>query len=179
MAQAKKRMRGGRVWCFCDGSTGALYEAQRLAGALAGSRSSGGEEAVRQRLEAKLVCSAAAVVRGDDGRILDLAWRELPELSNNEAEYAGLVLGLELARRLGAQEVICVLDSEVVVGQMEGRFAINSARLRHWQWKAAEAARRLPVVRYRHVPREWNRLADGLAGQASVPWPALCKLVEG
>lgn len=180
LTQAKKRSQAGKVWCFCDGSTGAIYEAQRLANAAAalpaaaaGNTASG--VTLRQRLEARLVCSAAAVVRADDGRILDLAWRELPELTNNEAEYAGLVLGLQLAKRLRVQEVLCVLDSEVVVGQMEGRFAINSARLRRWHWKAAEAARKIPVVRYRLAPREWNRLADGLAGQASVPWPALCK----
>lgn len=176
MTQNKPGIGAKKVWCFCDGSTGAVYEAQRLANAA----NSGGTvpvETVRRRLEARLVCSAAAVVRAADGRILDLAWRELPELTNNEAEYAGLLLGLQLAKRLQAQEVICVLDSEVVVGQMEGRFAVHSARLRSWHWKAAEAARSLPLVRYRLVPREWNRLADGLAGQASVPWPALCKAV--
>lgn len=174
LTQANKHGRADTVWCFCDGSTGAIYETQRLANAAASANLAGGE-AVRQRLEARLVCSAAAVVRDGDGRILDLAWRELPELTNNEAEYAGLVLGLQLVKRLRVQEVICVLDSEVVVGQMEGRFAVNSARLRQWHWKAVEAARKLAVVRYRLAPREWNRLADGLAGQASVPWPALCK----
>ncbi len=171
---SKQNGRGQKVWCFCDGSTGAIYQAQRLAGAAEGGGMPAGGS-VRRRLEAGLVCSAAAVLRAGDGRILDLAWRELPQLTNNEAEYAGLLLGLQLAQRLQVQEVICVLDSEVVVGQMEGRFAVNSARLRSWHWKAAEAARRLPAVRYRLAPREWNRLADGLAGQASVPWPALCK----
>lgn len=154
-----------RVWLFCDGSTGAMLESHA-----AGSR---------QRLNARMTCAAAAVARSEDGRILDLAWEELPNMTNNEAEYAGLLLGLKLAKRLHAQEAVCVLDSEVVVGQMEGRFAINSARLREWHWKACAAAREVPVVHYRLVPREWNRLADGLAGQASVPWNALQRVMEG
>jgi len=133
----------------------------------------------RERLNARMTCAAAAVARGEDGRILDLAWEELPNMTNNEAEYAGLIVGLKLARRLNVQEAVCVLDSEVVIGQMEGRFSINSARLREWHGKACAAAREVPAVRYRLVPREWNRLADGLAGQASLPWPALWRAVEG
>jgi len=125
-----------------------------------------------------MTCAAAAVARSQDGRILDLAWEALPNMTNNEAEYAGLIVGLKLAKRLKAQEAICVLDSEVVVGQMEGRFAINSARLREWHWRACAAAREVPVVRYRLAPREWNRLADGLAGQATLPWQALQRALE-
>jgi ribonuclease HI len=94
----------------------------------------------------------------------------LAPLNNNEAEYAGLILGLRLAQRLRASFTVCVLDSAVVIGQMQGRFAVNSAGLRRWHWRACAAARQLPLVRYCAVPREWNRLADGLAGQASMPW---------
>ncbi len=153
-----------RIWLFCDGSTGAMLENHAV-----GSR---------QRLDARMTCAAAAVARSQDGRILDLAWEALPNMTNNEAEYAGLIVGLKLAKRLKAQEAICVLDSEVVVGQMEGRFAINSARLREWHWRACAAAREVPVVRYRLAPREWNRLADGLAGQATLPWQALQRALE-
>lgn len=60
---------------------------------------------------------------------------------------------------------------------MEGRFGVHSQRLREWHWKACAAARAVPIVRYRLVPREWNRLADGLAGQASLPWAALRRVV--
>lgn len=142
-----------RVWCFCDGSTGALFE-QRGGGM-------------------PLSCSAAAVARSEDGTVLDLMWEALSPVTNNEAEYAGLLLGLTLARRLQAREVICVLDSEVVVGQMQGRFAVNSPALRRWHWKACQEARGIPMVQYQLAPREWNRLADGLAAQAGMDWNML------
>jgi ribonuclease HI len=125
-----------------------------------------------------LECAAAAVAHGDDGAILDWAWQRLPRLTNNEAEYAGLLLGLALAQRLRAQQAICVLDSEIVIGQMEGRFAVRSARLRHWHRRACEAARELPVVHFVQIPRAWNRLADGLAAQTAILWPALLAALE-
>ncbi|XP_047176886.1 uncharacterized protein LOC124844074, partial [Vigna umbellata] len=37
-------------------------------------------------------------------------------------EYEALVAGLELARDIGAQKVICCTDSQLVVGQMNGDF---------------------------------------------------------
>lgn len=155
-----------RVWLFCDGSTGAQVAADEpLAEANAG-------------VGLPLECAAAAVAHADDGSILDWAWQRLPKLTNNEAEYAGLLLGLALAQRLGAQEAICVLDSEIVIGQMEGRFAVKSARLRHWHRRACETVRELPVVRYVQIPRTWNRLADGLAAQAAILWPALLAVLE-
>jgi len=158
-----------RVWLFCDGSTGALYTPDGVAPSAAAEKLTGGALAA--------VCAAAAVAHGEDGGILDWAWQQLPVLTNNEAEYAGLLLGLALAQRLRVQEAICVLDSEIVIGQMEGRFAVKSTRLRHWHQQACNAARALPCVRYVQIPREWNRLADGLAAQAAFAWPALLAAV--
>jgi len=133
---------------------------------------------LRRRFQADSRCAAAAIARSYDGRILDLTWQTLDVRTNNEAEYAGLLLGLALAHRLRARTTICVLDSAVVIGQMEGRFAVNSKALRQWHGQACQAARQLPEVRYCLVPREWNRLADGLAGQASIPWVLLRGAIE-
>ena len=154
-----------RVWCFCDGSAGAALGPLPSTAPRAPT--------APHRASSPTVCTAASIAHGDDGRILDMAWELLPAVTNNEAEYAGLLLGLALARRLNAQEVICVLDSEVVVGQMQGRFAVHSAGLRTWHWRVCAEARRLPKVRYCLVPRAWNRLADGLAAQSALQWSAL------
>jgi ribonuclease HI len=155
----------GRVWLFCDGSAGAHAAAEE-------------PSAVQSEHELPMTCTAAAIAHANDGRILDWAWQPLPTLTNNEAEYAGLLLGLALAQRLGAQEAICVLDSETVLGQMQGRFAVKSPRLRHWHQRACAAVRALPSVHYVQIPRSWNRLADGLAAQTAMHWPALLTILE-
>lgn len=158
-----------QLWLFCDGSTGALYPSAATASPAAPSAPPN----VRKLLRSAMHCAAAAVAYSDDGAIVEWSWQQLPPVTNNEAEYAGLILGLELAHRLRTQCAICILDNEVVIGQMAGRFAVNNARMRRYYWQAQAAARQLPAVRFCQAPREWNRLADGLAAQASVPWPIL------
>jgi ribonuclease HI len=88
-------------------------------------------------------------------------------MTSGEAEYAGLMLALEIAAQRDAEEVEVRLDSEVVVYQMIGRFAVNSARLKPCHQQACRLARALPRVRYSHVPREQNAIADALAAEAA------------
>lgn len=112
--------------------------------------------------------SGAGMVALDQwGAVVYIANRSLPPMTNNEAEYAGLVLALEAAIALGGQFVEVRLDSEVVVYQMIGRFAVNSAALKRWHQQACVLARSLVKVRYTHVPREHNVIADALATEAS------------
>jgi ribonuclease HI len=144
------------LWIFCDGSTGAPPET--------------GSTAVPRIPKGAQSCGAAAVALSADGRIAGWEWETLPPITNNEAEYAGLLLGLRLAQRLRATETVLLLDSEIVVGQMTGRFAVNSKALHRWHWQACEAARAVPSVRFCAIPREWNRAADGLACQAGISW---------
>lgn len=164
MQQAMKQL-----WVFCDGGAGgaaSLVDGQPA------------RAAWRKYFREEPICTAAAVARNARGQIIDWRWQRLAQGSNNEAEYAGLLLGLEIGIAHGATELTCVLDSEVVVGQMRGYFNVNSAALRAWHWRACALARRLPQVRYCLAPREWNRLADGLAGQAMMPWRDLALAID-
>ena len=161
-------MTNKQLWLFCDGATGAL-EAPPL---VAGSRT-----AWRKYFQGESGCAAAAVARNGRGQIVGWRWRRLPVVSNNEAEYAALLLGMEVATELQAPEVYCVMDSEIVIGQMSGHFAVHSHHLRPLHWQACAAVRKLPSVHFCLIPREWNRLADGLAGQTLMPWHDLCKAI--
>lgn len=158
-----------RLWVFCDGGAG---------GGVQKAQAGQTRLAWRKYFREEPICTAAAVARNVRGQIIDWRWQRLAQGSNNEAEYAGLLLGLEIGLAHAATELTCVLDSEVVVGQMRGYFSVNSAELRPWHWRACALARRLPQVRYCLVPREWNHLADGLAGQAMMPWRDLAPAIE-
>ncbi|MFN3982775.1 MAG: ribonuclease HI family protein [Caldilinea sp.] len=152
-----------RIWVFCDGGLGALPETNLEA---------------PQPPALRMGAGCGALVRRDDGAVVDWAWRALPMMTNNEAEYAGLLLGVELALRQRAQLTIFVLDSEVVVGQMTGRYAVQSAALRTWRRRVAKRLAALPAVEYRLAPRAWNSLADALARQAGLPWEAVRAYLE-
>lgn len=108
----------------------------------------------------------AAVARTSQGHFLGWLSRQLPRMTNNEAEYQAVLLGLALGRHLEAETVEIVTDSQVVVHQMQGRSRVNSPRLKQLHRQACVAVRPFRRVRFRHVSREQNKLADALAAEA-------------
>lgn len=168
-----------RIWVFCDGGAGGVLDVtpdENDNSAIGGRTVSKN----RRRTEAGLTVQAGcgAVARSDNGQILEWSWQPLPHMTNNEAEYAGLLLGAKLATRLPAHEVIFVMDSKTVVGQMRGRYRINSANLRKWHRQACQAIRPFPQVDFRLVARELNCMADALARQARLPWDEVRAMME-
>lgn len=106
-----------------------------------------------------------AVDRHD--RVWQVANRSLPLMTNNEAEYMALLLAFELAAGARAVDLDIRADSEVVVGQMIGQFAVNSPRLKALHQQACGWALRFQRVTYTHIPREENSVADALAAEAT------------
>jgi ribonuclease HI/pterin-4a-carbinolamine dehydratase len=80
--------------------------------------------------------------------------------TNNQAEYQALKYGLEEAQKLGAREVDVFMDSLLVINQMKGIFKVKNRDL----WPIHESIKELvgffKKVRFTHVPRELNKLAD-------------------
>jgi ribonuclease HI len=110
---------------------------------------------------------AGVIVVDSKGHVITMVNRTLPVMTSNEAEYAALHLALETAVALRTNIIEIRMDNEVVVYQMSGRFAVNSPRLKCWHQQACELARRLKLVRYTHIPRKYNNIADALATEAS------------
>ena len=92
--------------------------------------------------------------------------RALGIRTNNVAEYAGLVLALREAARLGAQEVELHLDSKLIVEQLNGRWRVKDAKLRGLYAEAKAHLGRLRQWSAVHEPRARNRAADALANLA-------------
>lgn len=89
----------------------------------------------------------------------------LGHTTNNQAEYKALIAGLEEARTLGATEVICCLDSELVVKQLTGAYKIKEAGLKDLAMDALRLKNTFDIVEFKHVPREKNKLADQLVNE--------------
>ncbi|MGH9394356.1 MAG: ribonuclease HI family protein [Terriglobales bacterium] len=100
------------------------------------------------------------------GAVLERLQAAVGVQTNNFAEYSGLIAGLRYALERGAAEVTVYADSELMVRQMQGRYAVKSANLMPLFEQASELARRLPRFRIEHVRRERNREADRLANLA-------------
>jgi ribonuclease HI len=108
----------------------------------------------------------AVVVRNAAGQILDAASCCLEGMTNNEAEYEALILGLELALARSDPGPTLLSDSQVVVGQMAGQFAVRDRKLAPRHERAMRLLAQLPGATLAFIPRERNRLADALAAEA-------------
>ena len=110
--------------------------------------------------------AAAAVVSTPDGDVVDEAAQTLGRATNNVAEYRGLLLGLELAAALGADEVEVINDSELIAHQVNGRYKVKHADMKPLHAAALEALRQFERWTVRPVPRAQNADADALVNQA-------------
>ena len=110
--------------------------------------------------------AAAAVVSSPDGDVLDEASELLGVVTNNVAEYRGLLLGLERARALGADEVEVVNDSELVAKQVNGEYKVKHPDMKPLHAAAREALGGFRTWSMRSVPRARNAAADALVNQA-------------
>jgi ribonuclease HI len=86
----------------------------------------------------------------------------LGETTNNVAEYRAVLLGLDLARRLGARDVEVVNDSELVARQLGGQYRVKNAGLRPLYEETMGALRAFDRWAVRNVRREQNLRADEL-----------------
>jgi ribonuclease HI len=110
--------------------------------------------------------AAAAVATGADGEMLAERNAYIGVATNNVAEYRALLLGLELARELGAREVEVVNDSELVARQIGGQYKVKHEGLRPLYLDAMKALRAFDRWSVRNVRRAHNERADELVNEA-------------
>ena len=108
----------------------------------------------------------AYVLEADDGTVLAAHGEAIGVATNNVAEYSALVAGLEKAVEVGVSELEVISDSELMVKQMRGEYRVKNPALKALSVEASRLARRLGQVRYHHVVREHNELADRLVNEA-------------
>jgi ribonuclease HI len=108
----------------------------------------------------------AAVVTDPAGEELAERAETIGEATNNVAEYRALLLGIELARELGADEVEFVGDSKLIVEQVKGNWKVKQDHLRPLHTRARDALREVPSWSIRHVKRGENERADELLNDA-------------
>ena len=106
------------------------------------------------------------MVSGPDGHVLAEEGRYIGEATNNVAEYRALLLGLELARSVGAAEVEVVNDSELVARQIGGQYKVKNPGLSPLWQEAMAALREFERWSVRNVPRAMNARADELVNEA-------------
>jgi ribonuclease HI len=105
------------------------------------------------------------VLRDEHGEVVGEIAQGIGEATNNVAEYAALIAGLELAQTKGVTDIQIFLDSELVVSQLLGKWKIKKDTLRPLAVKARSLMNRFDSFELKHVRRELNADADRLANQ--------------
>ena len=108
--------------------------------------------------------AGAAVYLGQD-QVGTLS-RALGVKTNNQAEYEALLLGLELVRELGFDQVSIRADSQLMVRQIQGRYKVKDPKLQPLFGRAKAALKEFSGYDITHIDRGLNQIADGLANKA-------------
>lgn len=119
---------------------------------------------------------AGAVICDEKGRVLKKVKKYLGSVTNNVAEYEGLILGLKEATKMLAlsgpkgsrreTHVTCYADSMLVMEQMAKRWKVKHEGLKPLHKRATALAEKFSKITFHHIPREKNDLADALANEA-------------
>lgn len=108
------------------------------------------------------------LIYSQQGMLLASHKEYIGQATNNQAEYAAVLEGLEMAREFTeGGEVLCHSDSKLMVNQLSGDYAIKEPRLKEACQKVKESERSFSMVRYIHLPRTDPRikLADALVNR--------------
>jgi ribonuclease HI len=105
--------------------------------------------------------AAAYVIRRPGSPPIEYA-EKLGTATNNVAEYTALIMAVERAAELGLRRIEVFSDSELMVKQFRGEYAVKNAELRDLHAEARQLARHFDVLKLSHVRRAENRRADEL-----------------
>ncbi len=104
-----------------------------------------------------------ALVRKDDS-ILEMHSEKLGNVTNNVAEYMALIKALGLALKHTKDEVVCFLDSELVVKQLMGEYKVNNPKLLELFLEVQKIQDKFKKIKYVHVSRwdNYQQIVDNL-----------------
>lgn len=116
--------------------------------------------------------AAVGVVVSDGDQKIFESFKTIGVATNNEAEYGAVLVALDwLLSSSGssdeAAEVEFLLDSKLVVEQLNKKWKIKEPRLADLAQKCWQKISSLPHrVSFKHIPREQNAEADALVNKA-------------
>jgi hypothetical protein len=89
------------------------------------------------------------------------------QCTNNITEYEALMLDLKILKKVGAKQIMVRGDSELIIKQVKGEYAVKHPRLRAYRNVVLDALRCFNEVDLQVMLRGQNILADGLDTSAA------------
>jgi len=87
-------------------------------------------------------------------------------VTNNQAEYKGLIGGLKHVSTLDLPNLLVEGDSNLVINQVSGTWRVKNDGLKILHEEVHEYLNKIKDIRFQHIPRNENKRADQLANEA-------------
>jgi len=98
--------------------------------------------------------AAIGLIVRDEEKILEEHAEILKKpVTNNVAEYEALIKALDVASKHTQEELVCILDSELVVKQLLGEYRVKNPFLMELFLKVQKLQNRFDKITYLHVRR--------------------------
>ncbi|CAK9186381.1 unnamed protein product [Ilex paraguariensis] len=111
---------------------------------------------------------AGLILTSPDGIDVEYALRFGFKASNNKAEYEAVIVGLNLAHSMEAEQLKICSDSQLVLKQIEEAYEAKGEKMILYLKKVQELIKKFVQVKIRYVPRIENReLASKCFGKIS------------
>jgi ribonuclease HI len=110
--------------------------------------------------------SYGVVIRDPRGEVVAKLKKYIGRMTNNVAEYYGLIAALDYAQQHSIRALRVESDSELLVRQMRGQYKVKSSELRPLFERARKMAQTFASFKIEHVYRDQNAEADALANEA-------------
>jgi ribonuclease HI len=109
---------------------------------------------------------AGAVIYYNDGEVWSDSLFVGENNTNNQAEYAGLLLGLKRASDMDIKSLRVEGDSLLVINQMKGHYKCSSSNLFELYQEAKSLLLHFDSIHFNHIYRNENKRADQLSNIA-------------
>ncbi|KAL2250014.1 UNVERIFIED_CONTAM: Retrovirus-related Pol polyprotein from transposon opus [Sesamum indicum] len=103
------------------------------------------------------------LIQGPGNVEIEVAARLSFQVTNNEAEYEALIMGLELSLEAGARDLKVFTDSQLVALQIEGTYETKEERMILYHTKAKSIMSEFNRCQVHQIPRYENDRADSLS----------------
>ena len=112
--------------------------------------------------------AAAGAVAYEDGKEIFRLSKYLGVNTNNYAEYSAAILALRKLLDMGLQDrnIELYADSKLLVEQASGRWKVKNENIKKLFLELSKLCQEFQSVKFIHIPRSKNVLADKLANKA-------------
>ncbi len=95
-----------------------------------------------------------------DDNVVEKSGFYIGTATNNQAEYQALLKGLQRSQALGVRKLNVLMDSELIVKQLNGLYKIKNKGLEPLYRQIKDLASGFEEISFTHVPRVLNEKAD-------------------